>query len=234
MCFSPEADVVAAAVIGAAGVDALRHVRRRAQWPLAALPVLLAAHTPAEAFVWWGLRGTVGDAGRAAATAIYLGFAFLVLPVYVPAAVLALERVPARRRVEVVALVTGVLCSAGLAAALAAGPVTARPERHHVVYSVDLWAGPAVVALYVLSTCGALLVSGRRFLRRFGVANLAALLLLAWVATDAVTSLWCAWAAATSIAAAVYLRRSGDGDAAVPGSRSRPAAAATRGRPRRR
>ncbi len=115
-------------------------------------------------------------------------------------------------------LVAGVLCSAGLAAALVAGPVTARPEHHHVVYSVDLWAGPAVVLLYVLSTCGAFLVSGRRFLRRFGTANLVAVLLLAWVATDAVTSLWCVWAAAASITVAAYLRRAGDADVvAAPG-----------------
>ncbi|WP_313954386.1 DUF6629 family protein, partial [Frankia sp. CpI1-P] len=42
MCFSPEADVVAAVVIGGVGVDAARHVRTGAQWPLAALPLLFA------------------------------------------------------------------------------------------------------------------------------------------------------------------------------------------------
>jgi hypothetical protein len=212
VCFSPQADVAAAIVIGGAGVDALRHVDHRARWPLALLPILLAGHTLDEAFVWWGLRGAVGDTVQTVATAIYLGFAFVVLPVYVPLAVLVSERVPARRRIEIVTLIAGVVCSVGLAAALIAGPVTVRPDHHHVVYSVDLWAGSAIVVLYLLSTCGALVVSGRPFLRWFGAANLGAVLLLAWIETDAVTSLWCAWAATTSIAVAVYLRRAGDRD----------------------
>ncbi|EFC79974.1 hypothetical protein [Parafrankia sp. EUN1f] len=49
-----------------------------------------------------------------------------------------------------------------------------------------------------------------RFLRWFGAVNLAAVGLLAWLETDAVTSLWCAWAAVTSIAVAVHLRHHGD------------------------
>ncbi|WP_235497827.1 DUF6629 family protein [Frankia sp. R43] len=210
VCFSPEADVVAAAVIGAAGVDALRHVQRRAQWPLAALPILLAGHTFVEAFVWWSLRGSVGAPGQTVATAIYLGFAFVVLPMYVPVTVLALERVPAHRRYEIVSLVAGALCAVALAATLIDGPVTANADHHHIVYRVDLWAGIAVIVLYLLSTCGALLVSSLRFLRWFGAVNLAAVGLLAWFETDAVTSLWCAWAAVTSIAVAVHLRRQGD------------------------
>lgn len=51
MCFAPEADVVAAVIIGAVGADALRHTRGRATWPLAALPLLFAAHSLTEAFV---------------------------------------------------------------------------------------------------------------------------------------------------------------------------------------
>jgi hypothetical protein len=85
MCFSPEADVVAGVVIGAAGIDALRHVRDRGEWLLASLPLLFAVHTLAEAFVWQGLRGRVGDDVESAAVAAYLGIAFVILPTYAPA-----------------------------------------------------------------------------------------------------------------------------------------------------
>ncbi|OAA28135.1 hypothetical protein UG55_1006108 [Frankia sp. EI5c] len=212
MCFAPEADVVAAAVIGAVGVDALRHAHGRASWPLAALPALFAVHTLVEAFVWWGVRGDLGDAGtssavRTGATAVYLAFAFVILPIYVPVMMLTQERVPARRRAGAVTLAAGVVCACWLAAALVAGPVRARADRHHITYSVDLWAGAVPIALYLVSTCGVLLLSGRRFLRRFGAANLVALAGLAWVSTEAVISLWCVWAAATSVAIAWHLRR---------------------------
>ncbi|MBL7496535.1 hypothetical protein I6A84_21635 [Frankia sp. CNm7] len=200
---------MAAVVIGGIGVDAARHVQNGAQWPLAALPLLLAGHTLVEAFVWWGLRGDVGDVVQTVATALYLGVAFVVLPVYVPVMVLVLEDAPMLRAVEIVTLVAGVLCAIWLAAALVTEPFTARPEGHHIVYHVHLPAGAVVIALYLVSTCGALIVSGQRFLRWFGVINLAAVALLAWIATDAVTSLWCAWAAVTSAAVAGYLRSAG-------------------------
>jgi hypothetical protein len=209
MCFSPEADVVAAVVIGAVGVDAARHTGRAAQWPLAALPLLLAGHTLDEAFIWWGLRGEVSHAVQTVTTAIYLAIAMVILPVYVPVTVLLLERARRRRPAQIAALVAGILCAAGLAAALVTGPVSTRAVGHHIVYYVHVRMGDALIALYLVSTCGALLLSGRRFLRWYGAANAAAVAVLAWIATEAVTSLWCAWAAVTSIGIAVYLRSTG-------------------------
>jgi len=209
MCFSPEADVVSAVVIGGVGVDAVRHVRNAAQWPLAVLPLLLAGHTLVEAFVWWGLRGDVSGGVQSAATALYLVVALVVLPVYVPVMVLVLERAPTLRAIEIVLLAAGVACAIALAVALVARPFAASRDGHHIVYHVHLAAGPVVVVLYLLSTCGVLIVSGRRFLRWFGVINVAAVALLAWIAMDAVTSLWCAWAAVTSVAVAGYVRSAG-------------------------
>ncbi|WP_238436376.1 MULTISPECIES: DUF6629 family protein [unclassified Frankia] len=209
MCFSPEADVVAGIVIGGVGIDAARHVRDRAQWPLAALPLLLAGHSLVEAFVWWGLRGEVSGGVLRGATVVYLVIAFLVLPVYIPVMVLLLERSAAHRAMEIVTLAAGVLCTAWLGVAMVTRPFVARADGHHIVYHVHLQAGPAVIVLYLLSTCGALIISGRRFLRWYGIVNLAAVALLAWVATDAVTSLWCVWAAITCVSVAVYLRATG-------------------------
>jgi hypothetical protein len=106
-------------------------------------------------------------------------------------------------------LAAGMVTAILLAAALVRGPVTVRAEHHHVVYNVQLWAGPVVVALYLFATCGAFVVSSQRFLRRFGAANLVAVAVLAWIATNAVISLWCTWAAAASIMIAFHLRRQG-------------------------
>lgn len=99
MCFSAEADVVAAVVVGGIGVDALRHVRHRREVLLGALPMVFAVHQLIEAFVWWGLDGRVDwEIGRAALW-WYLAIAF-VLPVLVPLAVRAVEPSTCARRTD--------------------------------------------------------------------------------------------------------------------------------------
>ncbi len=69
MCFSPEADFTAAAVVGVVGVATLRLVREPRDLLIAALPLLFALHQFVEGFVWLrGSRGTCragcGDGAR--------------------------------------------------------------------------------------------------------------------------------------------------------------------------
>jgi hypothetical protein len=186
-------------------LDAVGHVRRRAEWPLVAIPLLLAGHQLVEVLIWRGLQGRVRDAVWRPALWVYLVIAFAVLPVLVPVAVGALEPEPNRRRVGVFAVVGGVV-SVVLTYALLRGPVTASIRGHHIDYRVDVWHGGLIVTLYVLATCGSLLVSKHNHVRWFGGVNIVAACLLAWLNQRGFISLWCAWAAVTSIAVAVHLR----------------------------
>jgi hypothetical protein len=205
MCFSASADLTAGIVIGALGIDALHHVRHPAERALAALPVLLAAHQLIETFVWWGLEGRVPSPLWHGALWLYLAIAFGVLPVLVPVAVGALEPVVNQRRVGVFA-VLGVGVAGALMYAVVKGPIEASIEGHSISYQVGLQHGGLIVALYVAATCGAALVSRHRHVQWFGLANLLAAGLLAWLYKDGLISLWCAWAAVTSLAIVVHLR----------------------------
>ncbi len=51
------------------------------------------------------------------------------------------------------------------------------------------------------------MLSSERRIAAFGLANLAAVVVLVWIESSALTSLWCAWAAITSLAVAAHLRR---------------------------
>jgi hypothetical protein len=189
-----------------------RHVHRRHDHlALAALPLLLGAHQLDETLVWWGLQGHV-SAGVGAgvghvATWVYLLFAFVVLPIYVPVAVLALE--PAGRRRSIVAgfAALGAVVSSVLLAAMLSGPVTATLGHHHIGYGIGLPAGFLVTAAYVVATCGPMVFSGYRRLFLFGVVNLVAVAVLARLAVSGFTSLWCGWAAVTAAVIALHLRR---------------------------
>ena len=207
MCFSAEADLVTGVVVGAIGVDALRHVRKRHQLALAATPLLLAIHEVDESFVWWGLHGQVSYQVEHAAIYVFLAIAFL-LPFWVPFAMLGVETKIHRRRLMQAFLVVGTITSVALLVAVIRGPVGASIDGSHVAYSADISYADILVVLYVVATCGSCLVASNRWLVVLGLANLSAVIALGWITFTGFTSLWCAWAALTSIAIAVYLRRS--------------------------
>jgi Family of unknown function (DUF6629) len=226
VCFSPTGDLIGGAIVVAIGVDACRHTKGRTEnLAVATLPLLLGAHQLDETLVWWGLQGHVPREVGHVATWIYLVFALVALPLLVPTLLAVFEPVGRRRRRYTPFIALGAYVSGVLLEAMLVGHPSARLGSYHVAYSVGLRHGVAYIALYIVATCGPLLVSGRRDLTWFGVANLAAIIPLAVLAADGFTSLWCFYAALVSGAIAWHLRRR-------PDDRARPAVVlATRGGP---
>jgi Family of unknown function (DUF6629) len=206
MCFSPEADLVGGVAVTVIGVDALRHVRHGVELPLAALPVLLGAHQLIETFVWWQLQGHVSDAVGTVATWAYLLIALVVLPPYVPFAIRAIEPTPARRALIVPFMVIGGAVAATLLVSMVRHPISATMGTHHLVYHVYVPYPVVLFPAYVVATCGPLLVSGYRHTVVFGAVNLPVVVLLAVAERNGLASLWCAWAAVTSVIIAAHLR----------------------------
>ena len=207
MCFSPQADVAGGLVVTAIGVDSWRHVGvRRGRRMLAALPLLLGVHQLIEVAVWWGAQGRISNHTGRIAMWLYLLIAFVVLPVYVPLAVLMLEP-SGRRKLQMAPFVAlGTVVAAVLLAAMIDGPVNVALRPWHLAYSIHVGAGGLVVGLYVVAICGALLLSGYRHVAIFGLANLLAVALLAWLLIDGFASLWCGYAALSAGAIAFHMR----------------------------
>jgi hypothetical protein len=206
MCFSAQADVAGGVVAGLVGMDAVRHTRNRRELGLASLPLLFGAHQLTEAFVWWGLTDRVPWTVGGAAAWLYLAVALCVLPVLTPLALLAVEPDAGRRRLLGGCAAVGLVVGAVFLLALVARPIGAQIDGHRIVYVTSLEGSGTIGALYVVATCGPLLSSSHRHVVAYGIVNLAALALLLWLGSNAKTSLWCAWAALTSVAIAAHLR----------------------------
>lgn len=209
MCFSAEADLVAGVVATGVGIDVCRHIAgRRDLWLLASIPLVLGAHQLIEVFVWWGLQGHIdADIGRVAMW-VYLIVAFVVLPVLVPLAVLTLEPTPARRNRMIPFVAVGTVVSVLLAWGLARGPVDATIKPWHLAYTANLSHGIAISGLYVVAVCGALLLSGVRYIVIFGLANLVAVVTIGAFTISGFASLWCIYAALSAAAVAIHVRLS--------------------------
>jgi hypothetical protein len=207
VCFSAQADAVAGVVVVAIGIDAGRHLHGRSDHLLlATLPLLLGVHQLVEVFVWLSLQGHVShEVGRIALWA-YLLIAFVVVPIFIPLAVLALE--PTRHRKWRIApfVALGAVVSAILLTALLSGPVSVTRHPWHLAYNIRISYGLVVVALYIVAICGSLLFSGYRHVVLFGMGNVVVVVILATMTANGFASLWCIYAALSSGAIALHMR----------------------------
>ncbi len=207
MCFSPQGDLIGGAVVVAIGIDACLHLRQRFEYvPIAVLPLVLGLHQIDEAFVWWWLQGHVARGIGLAAMWIYLLFALVVLPTLVPLLIFFfMPRSPQRWRI-VPFVILGVIVSVILLEAMLVGDPRVQLGTFHLAYTIELRNGIAVIGLYVVATCGPLLVSGYRPMVWFGMVNLVAVIILALLCASGFTSLWCFYAALVSGAVTLHLR----------------------------
>lgn len=206
MCFSVEADLVAGVALLPVGVAALREVRHVREVPFAALPLLFSMHQFVEVFVWLGNDGGVSSCVQSTATSAYVLFALPVLPTLVPLAVLLLEPRGSRLRVAPF-VVLGLVVSAYLSVAVLDGPIDVDVRAHAIVYGVDLNHGIWWAILYVLAVIGPSILSGYPSIVAFGVVNLVGLSVVATLYVSAFASLWCVFAACSSLLVLVHMRR---------------------------
>ncbi len=207
MCFSPQADFVAGAVIAGVGVETLRRVRVRRELVVGALPLLFGIHQLVEGFVWLGLRGQVSPGLGNTAKEAYIIYAHAVLPAIVPIGFMLLEPERRRSRVMMGMACVGVLLGAYLLWQVTAYPVGAQEQARCIDYTTHTPNDALIGLLYVAVTCGPALISSRRYLRWFGLVSLVGVIVTAVVRVDELTSLWCVYVAIVSVLIFEHFRR---------------------------
>jgi len=110
---------------------------------------------------------------------IFLLIAFVVLPVFVPVAVMLLEPTrPRRLRIAPFAIL-GAAVAVVLLAAMVRGSIGVTLAPYHLAYHLQFGHASAVTVLYVVAVTGSLVLSGYRHVFAFGLVNLIAVSLLA-------------------------------------------------------
>lgn len=195
MCFSMPASLAAGTTLVVAGGATVRMTTRAVERPLALLPLLFGVQQLTEGAVWWSLLDHHPrlDLG---ATVGYTLFARVLWPVLVPFAVRSLEPVPWRRRALAGAVAVGALVALEGLWALLHGATTSQVCGSSVQYARP---SLAVVAVYLVATCGGAMVSSHRFLRWMGFIALALALLTLWLYAAVFVSVWCFFCAVLTV-----------------------------------
>jgi hypothetical protein len=167
----------------------------------ASIPLIFAAQQAAEGTVWL----TLGDPAHAtlhrAAVNGFLGVALIVWTTWLPSSLRALENDAARRRLLTALFGFGSLIALYAAVLLALWPPTARIVGRCMTYAHPKIHDSALFIYlcgYAIPSILPFFVSTARWARGIGVALVASLIVAILVERNALTSVWCFFAAVLS------------------------------------
>lgn len=188
----------------------VKFAHRAKDLPLAFVPVLFGIQQLAEGFVW---RST-GDPHQVTSSvwvSIYLFFALVLWPTYMPLATWLLETGKTRRKLILACGFLGFCVSIALAFSMFGHAVSASPQAHRIVYHFSPVSIGVNSSAYIVAACVPCLLSSLRSLNMLGLLALATAFIANEFYTQAFISVWCFLAATLSCAVlAHFVRESRD------------------------
>jgi len=189
---------VLSGVIGLIGILTLRKVSTPNEVVFASLPLLFALHQFTEGFVWLGVDGIIDHRALQMAEGIFIFYAQGFLPFLIPLAIWLIEKDGYRRKL------LGMLTYLGLALTLyslyglATVPSSVSVINNTLFYNNPWTANYYDALIYILTTCGALMLSSSISVQLFGFLNFVGLTIIFLFRPYGFTSLWCLYAAMIS------------------------------------
>jgi hypothetical protein len=137
MCFSAGASFGAAAVLSIVGAVAVIKAKTIPQGLFAAIPFIFSIQQVAEGMLWLSFNND-DIPGRSFFTYVFLVFAIMFWPIWIPLTTRLLEKDVTRKKILTVILVAGIIVSAGFASIILFYPLEAVATHHHIQYKLDL------------------------------------------------------------------------------------------------
>lgn len=201
MCFSPEASIISGTILSVMGIAAIKKAKTRSQIFFASIPFIFAFQQLIEGVVWLSLLHTSYVSWHNPSTYLFLVFAQIVWPSWVPFSILLLEKDKKRKKILYLLLIIGLFVSIILTIRLSTENIYSEIQGHHIKYNFES-SGPFLrylSLLYILSTVIPTFISSVRKMKVLGL-----IILLSYIVTkifyeNYVISVWCFFAALMSI-----------------------------------
>jgi len=137
MCFSAGASFSASVVLGVIGVIAIKKVTLPSQLAFACIPFLFSFQQFTEGVLWLSLSNKELSFLQPISTYLFLIFAQIVWPIWVPLAIMFLEKEEKRKKILYIILGMGTLFSLYLTYCFLFFNVQAKISNNHIEYVLD-------------------------------------------------------------------------------------------------
>ncbi|MBX3212428.1 MAG: hypothetical protein KF850_10380 [Labilithrix sp.] len=200
MCFSAEASFGAAALLTTLGCVAIRESPSRRLLAVAGIPILFAAQQASEGVLWLILDDAPFGKSATVVGRVFLFFALLIWPSYVPLAFSLIEPNRTRMRLLKAAGVGGLLLGSYLfgCASLRASDACIAFGNIYYWVQIDVPLKPSLPYVYAAFVVVPLLLSSVRGTGRLGLLVLVSFAVVGRVYAAGFVSVWCFFCAVLS------------------------------------
>lgn len=201
MCFSASASFGMSALLLGAGVVAVKKAKRPSQIPFAAIPIIFSIQQFIEGVLWLSLTNAAYSEWHQIATYIFLVFAQVVWPFWVPFSMYLMESDKRRKKVMAGLIGLGSAVALYLAFCLSNYAVNSGVSDFHIRYDLDFpfYLVKYIGIFYFIPTVIPSFVSSVSRTNILGVIILTSFIVSKLFFGEYVISVWCFFAAAASV-----------------------------------
>lgn len=202
MCFSAQASFTSGTVLTAIGVITARKIKKPEQKLFASIPFLFGLQQFCEGILWITLRAGKFAEIQNVSEHIFLAFALVIWPLFLPLALRLMEHAPARKAILTRLTIMGFVTSLVYAYCLIFYKVTPEIQGFHIQYNDQFPWNIAHYAFifYLTLTILPPFVSTFKWMWGFGILIAISGIVTGIFYSGYLTSVWCFFAAGMSLA----------------------------------
>ena len=209
MCFSATASFVSGSILTVAGAISLSSAKEKKQKLFAAIPLIFGAQQFLEGLLWLVLPDPSNKESIELLTLLFLFFAQVVWPLWVPLSVWVYEEDAKRKNTLLLFLGIGIIVSGYLAYCLINFDVAAVMKEHHIQYQLSFIQKIVPISgwLYFVTTVIPPFISTCHRMRILGTIIFLSYVVSKVYFNDYLISVWCFFAAILSVLVILVIRQ---------------------------
>jgi hypothetical protein len=201
MCFSANASFGASVVLSVIGIASIKKTHHTSQLLFASIPLIFAVQQAAEGVLWLTLPNPDYRNIQKITTYLFLFFAQILWPLWIPIAILLLEKNATRKFIQKVLVGAGFIVGLYLTYCILSFPVEAKIKGLHISYIQDYPISLRFygIVLYAMATIVPPFFSHIKKMWMLGVFTLISYIVTSIFYEHYILSVWCFFSSIISL-----------------------------------